>query len=258
MKWSDILNYPLRFVGLKVVRLSKLKDLQALSGSVVSKSDIEQDADFISIYAKVSEYTLVGIERCYALYKSVQYLISNKIKGDFVECGVWRGGSCMLIAYTLLQHRVTDRRIWLYDTFAGMTEPGEKDGEVEKAEWLKHRLSEEKNSWCLGELDDVKRNMISTGYPADKLNFIQGKVEETLPQHIPGEIALLRLDTDWYVSTKHELEHLYPILQKRGILIIDDYGAWQGARKATDDYFKDKQGIFLNRIDYTGRLVIKF
>lgn len=257
MKWSDILNYPLRVFGLKVVRLSKLKDLQALSGSVASISDIEQDGEFMSIYAKVREFTLVGIERCYALYKSVQYLISNNIEGDFVECGVWKGGSCMLIAYTLLQKNVKDRNIWLYDTFAGMTQPGEKDGEVEKAEWLKQKLTEEKNNWCLGELDDVKNNLLITGYPVDKLNFVRGKVEDTIPRHLPGKIALLRLDTDWYESTKHELEHLYPLLQERGVLLIDDYGAWQGARKATDEYFKDKSEVFLHRVDYTGRLVIK-
>lgn len=163
----------------------------------------------------------------------------------------------MLIAYTLLQENVKDRNIWLYDTFAGMTQPGEKDGEVEKAEWLKQKLTEEKNNWCLGELDDVKNNLLITGYPVDKLNFVRGKVEDTIPRHLPGKIALLRLDTDWYESTKHELEHLYPLLQERGVLLIDDYGAWQGARKATDEYFKDKSEVFLHRVDYTGRLVIK-
>lgn len=211
----------------------------------------------MSIYAKVREFTLVGIERCYALYKSVQYIISNNIEGDFVECGVWKGGSCMLIAYTLLQNNVEDRNIWLYDTFAGMTQPGEKDGEAEKAEWLKQKLTEEKNNWCLGELNDVKNNLSITGYPVDKLNFIRGKVEDTIPGHLPGKIALLRLDTDWYESTKHELEYLYPLLVSQGVLIIDDYGTWQGARKATDEYFKDESKIFLHRVDSTGRLVIK-
>lgn len=240
-----------------MVRLSKLKELQSLSGSINNVSDIEQDAVFMNLYSQIKPFTLVGIERCYALYRSVQYVIKNNVQGDFVECGVWRGGSCMLIAYALLESGITDRKIWLYDTFAGMTQPGEKDGEVEKSEWLKHKLSEEKNSWCLGELDDVKRNMFSTGYPAYKISFIQGKVEETIPQHMPGEIALLRLDTDWYVSTKHELEYLYPILSYKGVLLIDDYGAWQGARKATDEYFSKQEQFFLNRIDYTGRLVIK-
>lgn len=239
-----------------MVRLSKLKELQSLSGSMNNVSDIEQDAAFMNLYSQVKPFTLVGLERSYALYKAVQYIIKNHIQGDFVECGVWRGGSCMLMAYTLLESGITDRKIWLYDTFAGMPQPGEKDGEAEKEEWLKHQLSEEKSSWCLGEEDDVKRNMLNTGYPADKINFIKGKVEETIPQHIPGEIALLRLDTDWYVSTKHELKNLYPFLKKGGILLIDDYGAWEGARKATDEYFND-QPVFLNRIDYTGRLLVK-
>lgn len=256
MRFSEILNYPLSLLGIKLVRLSKLKQLQKAAVYEYNISDIEKDEQFTGIYSKVKEYTLVGIERSYALYKAVKYVVDNKIPGDFVECGVWKGGSCMLIAYTLLQKNVKDRNIWLYDTFAGMTQPGEKDGEVEKAEWLKQKLTEEKNNWCFGELDDVKNNLLITGYPVDKQNFIRGKVEDTIPRHLPGKIALLRLDTDWYESTKHELEHLYPLLQEGGVLIIDDYGAWEGARKATDEYFNN-QNVFFNRIDYTGRLLVK-
>ena len=77
-----------------------------------------------------------------------------------------------------------------------------------------------------------------------------------IPKYLPGEIALLRLDTDWYKSTQHELIHLYPLLVGSGVLIIDDYGHWQGAKKAVDEYFSDKK-ILLNRIDYTGRISIK-
>ena len=72
---------------------------------------------------------------------------------------------------------------------------------------------------------------------------------------MPERIALLRIDTDWYESTRHELVHLYPRLSPGGVLIIDDYGHWQGARKAVDEYFQ--AGLFLNHIDYTGRLAIK-
>jgi hypothetical protein len=88
--------------------------------------------------------------------------------------------------------------------------------------------------------------------------FIKGKVEETIPGTLPKEISLLRLDTDWYESTLHNLVHLYPLLRKGGILILDDYGHWQGARKATDEYFARENIIpFLSRIDYTGRLYVK-
>lgn len=240
-----------------MVRLSKLKELQSLSGSMNNVSDIEQDAAFMNLYSQVKPFTLVGLERSYALYKAVQYIIKNHIQGDFVECGVWRGGSCMLMAYTLLESGITDRKIWLYDTFAGMTKPGAEDGEAEKKEWQKQKISESKNNWCLGELDDVKDNLMRTGYSQQNFIYVKGRVEETIPSQLPASISLLRLDTDWYESTKHELEYLYPILSYKGVLLIDDYGAWQGARKATDEYFSKQEKVFLNRIDYTGRLVIK-
>lgn len=257
MKLSEILNYPLSLLGIKLVRLSKLKQLQKAAAYEYNISDIEKDEQFTGIYSKVKEYTLVGIERSYALYKAVKYIVDNKIPGDFVECGVWRGGSCMLISYILMQYNIKDRKIWLYDTFAGMAKPGIEDGEEEKQEWEKNKITDEKNNWCLGELDDVKKNLFKTGYPQENFILVEGKVEETIPCKIPESISILRLDTDWYSSTKHELEHLYPLLVSQGVLLIDDYGAWQGARKATDEYFNKNKLVFLNRIDYTGRLLIK-
>lgn len=257
MKLSDIFNYPLSLLGFKLVRLSKLKELQKTAVQANNISDIEKDELFIGIYSSVREYTMVGIERSYALYKAVQYVVGNSIPGDFVECGVWRGGSCMLIAHTLKLYNITDRKIWLYDTFAGMVKPGDQDGNVEKEMWENYRVSDTKNNWCLGELDEVKTNLLKTGYPSENFIIVKGKVEETIPAEVPGHIALLRLDTDWYESTKHELEFLYPLINPKGILLIDDYGAWQGARKATDDYFKENGKVYMSRIDYTGRLIIK-
>jgi O-methyltransferase len=256
MRFSYILNYPLRFLGLKMVRLSRLKKLQDSIVLSVNNSDIERDEVFLVLYEKVKNYTLVEIERCYALYKSVKYILDNNIKGDFVDCGVWKGGSCMLVAYMLKAAGVNDRKIYLYDTFEGMTKPGDNDGTFEKEEWERLKINEQTNNWCLSSIEEVKSNMLQTGYPGTNIQFIKGKVEDTIPLIIPALIALLRLDTDWYESTKHELVHLYPLLASKGVLIIDDYGAWEGARKATDEYFAGQQ-ILLNRIDYTGRLVIK-
>ncbi len=219
--------------------------------------DIDADKDFQQAYAKIKAYTMVEPERCYALYHAVRYIIRNGIRGDFVECGVWKGGSVMLIAYALLEAGITDRKIYLYDTFEGMTKPGEKDGEREKAEWEKNKVNEQLNNWCLSSLEEVQANMATTLYPKENIIFIKGKVKQTIPGTLPGKIALLRLDTDWYESTKHELLYLYPLLEKGGILIIDDYGAWQGARKAVDEYFAANGHVYLNRLDYTGRLVIK-
>jgi hypothetical protein len=104
----------------------------------------------------------------------------------------------------------------------------------------------------------VRNNVCGTGYPREKLHFVVGKVEDTIPATMPRKIALLRLDTDWYDSTKHELSHLFPLLRPQGVLIVDDYGHWQGARKAVDEYFAAHQtGILLHRIDYTGRIAVK-
>jgi hypothetical protein len=114
------------------------------------------------------------------------------------------------------------------------------------------------NKWPVS-LTEVKENMDSTGYAGVK-RYVKGKVEDMLQRkgHTPARISLLRLDTDWYESTLHELTHLYPLLVSGGVLIIDDYGHWQGARKAVDEYFAGL-GVFpmLNRIDYTGRIMIK-
>jgi hypothetical protein len=256
MKFSEILNYPFRLLGLKLVRLSRLKRLQDSSALSVNISDIHADEIFLELFEKVRKYTLVEIERSFALYKSVNYILGNNMQGDFVECGVWKGGSCMMIANMLMKAGVTDRKIWLYDTFEGMTKPGDKDGEFEMEEWKRQKVNEQTNNWCRSSIDEVRSNMLQTGYPAANIHYVKGKVEETIPENIPSSIALLRLDTDWYESTKHELVHLYPLLVNKGVLIIDDYGAWEGARKATDEYFEGQQ-VLLNRIDYTGRLVIK-
>jgi len=155
-----------------------------------------------------------------------------------------------------------DRELFLYDTFTGMTKPGEIDvsssGKPALNEFSKRKTSEDSSTWCLSSLDEVKENLFSTFYPQEKIHFIEGKVEETIPNHIPEQIAILRLDTDWYESTKHELIHLFPRLQPNGVLIIDDYGHWQGARKAVDEYIAENNiCILLNRLDYSGRIAVK-
>jgi hypothetical protein len=92
----------------------------------------------------------------------------------------------------------------------------------------------------------------------ERVHFIEAPVEESLPAHAPEQIALLRLDTDWYASTRHELEHLYPRLVPGGVLIIDDYGHWEGARRAADEYFgKIGEHLLLNRLDYAARIAVK-
>jgi O-methyltransferase len=211
----------------------------------------------LAILKKARPFTMTSPARMAALVNAVDYISQNSIPGDIAECGVWRGGSMMTIALALLANKDTSRSLYLYDTFEGMSEPTGDDKSwngVSAAEELA-RTPEKTGTWCYASIEDVRTNILSTGYPKNKIHLIKGKVEETIPKTLPSKLALLRLDTDWYESTRHELTHLYPLLQQKGILVIDDYGFWQGARKAVDEYFQHK--IFLHRIDHTGRIHVK-
>jgi hypothetical protein len=219
-------------------------------------NDLKNDKDFMYLYNLCKPYTMTSIERMYALYNSLNYVIENNINGDFVECGVWKGGSAMLIAEFLSIKNITHKKIIMYDTYEGMTLPSEKDIDFngKKAKELY------KDTWCYSSLEEVKSNMSLTNFDQNNIIYIKGKVEETIPKLIPcSSIALLRLDTDWYDSTIHELNFLYPLLEKKGILIIDDFGFWAGAKKAVLEYFnKNEITMNLSRIDYTGRVGIKY
>lgn len=220
------------------------------------------DADFAPILDRCQPFTMTSPERLYALFKAIEYICSAKLDGDIVECGVWKGGSMMCAALSLLRAGDTGRRLHLYDTFEGMVAPDANDVDIEgrsaETQLSTESRSEESGIWAYSPLEAVRRNMATTGYPEDRIHYIRGAVEDTIPAETPGQIAVLRLDTDWYSSTRHELEHLFPLLIPGGVLIIDDYGHWQGARRAVDEYFaRGRTQILLNRIDYTGRLGIK-
>jgi O-methyltransferase len=199
-------------------------------------------------------------ERLLAVIDAARYLRRYHLTGAVVECGVWKGGSTMAAALALLADNAPSRDLYLYDTFAGMSAPTEADNSFDgasAAEQLRH-ATPQTGLWCYAGLDEVRANVSSTGYPADKLHFVQGRVEDTIPTTVPAAIALLRLDTDWYESTRHELIHLFPRLVPGGILIIDDYGHWQGSRRATDEYFAAQSTpIYFQRLDYTGRIAVK-
>lgn len=219
-------------------------------------------ANRVALCDRVSPYTMTTPERVDGLAAAVEYVVKQDIPGALVECGVWKGGSAMAMALTLLEAGVRDRDIYLYDTFSGMSAPGEVDvafdGRQASEMFEQTKQSEDASDWCRSPLDEVRRNVESTGYPPERLHFVEGKVEDTIPGTMPEDIAILRLDTDWYESTKHELTHLYPRLVEQGLLLIDDYGHWRGARKAVDEYI-DQHGLrlLLNRLDYTGRIAIK-
>lgn len=210
----------------------------------------------------VSQFTMTSPERLLALCDAIEHVCRHEIPGSIVECGVWRGGSMMAAARTLIQQGDRTRQLWLYDTYDGMSEPNDADIDFTGSradQLLSAQDKQDPNSiWCRSPLDEVRQNLASTDYPSEKVRFVAGKVEETIPAQIPEQISLLRLDTDWYESTMHELVHLYPRLCPGGVLIIDDYGHWQGCRRAVNEYFASNNiPIFLNRIDYTGRIAIK-
>jgi O-methyltransferase len=209
-----------------------------------------------SLYFQVRPYTMTTPARVIALARSLEYLSAHDIRGAAVECGVYKGGSMMAIALTL--QKLQDRRdLYLYDTFEGMTAPTKEDDAWTHDHWQQNQRGDH-NEWVYSSLDEVKKNLASTGYPDDQLHFVKGRVEDTIPATVPEEIALLRLDTDFYASTKHELVHLFPRLKKGGVLIIDDYGSFRGSRQATDEYMTEhKLPMLLTRIDSDSRLAIK-
>ena len=217
----------------------------------------------IEIIKSVKPFTLTSIERRFALIQAVNYIIKNKIAGDIVECGVWKGGSIMAIAKTLLTLKSYDKELYLFDTFEGMPKPKEfdvasYDNRMAIKQFEDLKINDNSSNWSKIELDEVRNNVFSTKYNKEKFHFIKGKVEDTIPEFSPETISILRLDTDWYEFTRHELIHLFPRLVKGGVIIIDDYGYWKGAKKAVDEYFTENNiPILLNRIDTTGRIGIK-
>jgi hypothetical protein len=233
--------------GLDVVRLGKDDLLPDLGAA---------DRD---ILARARPYTMTSVERLAALVDAVRHVSEGRVPGAFVECGVWRGGSAMAAALAF-SSRQDERDLFLYDTYQGMTAPGAEDVSHDGISAARQLEEAERGTgvWCEASLDDVRRNLLSTGYPASRMHFVQGDVLKTIPATLPDRIALLRLDTDWYESTRHELEHLFPRLHPRGILIVDDYGHWKGARKAVDEYFHGlRDRYYFHRIDYTGRLILR-
>lgn len=220
--------------------------------------DIDEGAR--AIVEAVAPFTMTSPERIVALREAVRHVCRHRIAGDLVECGVWRGGSMMAAALSLLE--LGERRtLHLFDTFEGMTPPTAIDRDLSGTAAARLLAAEDRRTggnWCWSPLEEVQANLRSTGYPEDLVRFVPGRVEETIPAQAPRDIALLRLDTDWYESTRHEMEQLFPRLARGGVLIIDDYGHWQGARRAVDEYLAATgTRLFLSRIDYTCRLAIK-
>jgi O-methyltransferase len=220
---------------------------------------IDLRPETIAVMKRVAPYTLLSPARLAEAIQATEYVIDQQIPGAIVECGVWRGGTMMAIGLTLMG-RGEQRPLYLFDTFEGMSEPTERDrmqGVDARPVWESMREGAS-SAWTRASIEEVRTAMETTGYDPGLVRFVKGKVEDTLPAEAPDEISLLRLDTDFYESTRQELVHLYPRLAVGGVLLLDDYGAWEGARQAADEYFaENKVRIYLARTDQTGRAAIK-
>ena len=223
----------------------------------------EASAEEAAVIREVRPFTMTSPERLQGLLTAVRYVVANRLPGAIVECGVWKGGSMMAAARTLLNLNCRDRDLYLFDTFAGMTAPTAKDGSRFDGKAPQESYSEMKAEdgscrWCFSSLEETRRNVLSVGYPEPKIHLVKGPVEQTIPGQAPEQIALLRLDTDFYESSKHEMVHLFPRLVPGGVLLLDDYGHWDGQRLAVDEYLAENNvRLLLNRLDYTGRIGVK-
>jgi O-methyltransferase len=222
----------LRAIGLEVSRYRKRG---------TEKLPHYLDPGFAPIYQKYHGYTMIPWQGLYVAYSVAKHVALNNIPGSIVECGVWKGGCMAIMAETLAFYGASNRDFYLFDTFEGMPEPGVNDahtyGEFDPLQTYNAHKKDTHVDWCYGPYEGVKALTESLKCPGAKFHLIKGKVEDTIPGTLPEKIAILRLDTDWYESTIHELNHMFPLLQEGGFLMVDDYGSWAGARKAVDEYF---------------------
>jgi len=205
----------------------------------------------------IDEYSLTPLVRRWMLIKSLHYINKDMIEGDIVECGIWRGGNLFLAKKIQdTYYKEIKRSIYGYDTFEGMPEPSAHDGL--RVNEVYQDFKRRNEPWTKASLEDVISSSKRLFSNTDDLIFVKGKVENTLVEkdNLPEKISLLRLDTDFYESTKIELETFYPLLSKKGVLIIDDYGDFPGCRKAVDEYFLERNVLMVG-VDKSCRIIIK-
>ncbi len=220
-------------------------------------SVVEIDKNLEKILKKSENYINASLPNRWGIIQSLQHVKRNKIKGDIVETGVFHGGGIIFLN-DILKYLKLKKTIWGYDTFEGIPNINLKKDRILGSKKIKHvKKSDNMDKNMYPTLDTVKNNLKKNNVK-NQINLIKGDTKKTLKinKHLPKKISFLRLDTDFYESTLNELKTFYPKISKNGILMIDDYGHHVGCRKAVDEYFKNKK-IWLHRIDYTARLIIK-
>lgn len=223
-----------------------------LAGYEVSDCSFDADtAEFERLYRVVRPFTMVGRERLLSLYQNALRICRENIPGDFVECGACRGGSSVLLAYVAKTHSRIPRKVYACDTFEGMPEPGDSD--------LHKGMTAAQCGFPAGSLRaPLETGLMEIARRAGVLDTIvpvKGLFRDTLPALAgkTGPVSLLHADGDWYESTMDIFSNLFEKVSAGGYVQIDDYGHWEGCRKAVEDYQKAKGVRFpLEQIDYTG------
>lgn len=198
----------------------------------------------VRLIHRVRNHTGLSVPRLVALYKLSGEIDRLSVPGNIIECGVRNGGSSAVMA-SVTNKSKQGRDIWLFDSFEGLPEPTPEDGS--KA------LTEYHEGKCLGSVDTVKEILNQLHIPENRVHIVKGWFEETFPSVKINEVALLHIDADWYESVKLCLEKFYDSVPPGGFIVLDDYGHWEGCRRATDEFLKQRSlDIKLVKVDYTG------
>jgi O-methyltransferase len=259
MTLGKTINLLLRFLKVEVRRIKP--NSHGSTVQMIKPCEIPTAIWDLIIKIHSSQLSMVSLERLIATANSTIYVCKNNLLGAFVECGVWRGGNAILAA-KIFEFYGKENKVYLYDTFEGMVPPSKEDHSTvigSAGEIYNSKLAKGEN-WCLASEDDVLQNFLSFEIALTNVVIVKGDVLNTLKveKNIPGEIAILRLDTDWYESTKFELQILYPLVVSRGIVMFDDYGFWGGHQKAIDEYFLEiSSSPHLSYVDMSCRLIVK-
>jgi hypothetical protein len=224
----------------------------------------DEEAEIKAAVRRVKNATMVSFERLATLWQQVRYLDRCGVKGALVECGVWRGGCAGLMALAHTRGGAKpSREVHLFDSFQGLPRP-DRSVDGERAVRLARGAADGARipiESCVASREVARRLLVDTiGYPADLVKIHEGWFQDTLPDAGAsiGPIALLRLDGDWYSSTRVCLEQLYGKVSQFGVVVVDDYGHYEGCRKAVDEFLAGLgRPILLNHIDYTGRFWVK-
>jgi O-methyltransferase len=208
------------------------------------------DEEFWHVVDRARPYTMLTIEALHEIHQAIRYLARSGVPGDLVECGVFMGGGVFAAAEWASAAGLASRRFFLYDTFCGFP-----DGTAPETDFQGNVLKMYPHPHFRQIAEDVVGRC---AWPRDRFVFVEGDVARTLPETRPSRIALLRLDTDDYASTRVELELLYPLLSPGGVIMIDDYGHFRGSRRATDEFLAglDPQPL-LHRVSYAVRSGVK-